>query len=70
MIRFKVSWHSRQVVVGQTIIHGRLKVKRYDNWPTVGVFQLTELEWVGLTECCRQLGIEVTNDAEEPAIQT
>lgn len=57
--------HSRTRTMGVVFVHARLKARRGDSWHTVGVFQLTEDEWLGLSELVGECGITVTH-ADEP----
>lgn len=70
MRHFQLCRYTRVIVDGRPHIHARLKAERPEGWKTVGIFQLTEAEWEGLTELCGEHGIPVIHDAEESAISS
>jgi hypothetical protein len=70
MRRFALCEHKRVIVAGAVRVHARLRALRCGEWPIVGVFQLDEGEWTELAQLCSELGIAVTQDVEESAIQT
>jgi hypothetical protein len=67
MSRFQLIADRRRVVAGTMYVHVLLKALRGDDWSTVGIFQLTEDEWIELALLCAQLEIPVIHGESIPA---
>lgn len=66
MRRFQLCEYKRGAFAGSIYVHARLRARRRGDWTVVGVFQLTEDEWIELSELAERLGIAVIYDVEEP----
>jgi hypothetical protein len=59
---FQLCEDRRVIVAGKMYVHGLLKALRGNNWSIVGIVQLTEDEWIALTQACMLAGIAVNHE--------